>query len=68
MKWITITVIVCSDADNRLYPLTDEVPKPLLPVAARPLLLYQLEMLERAGFAGITSLPTLHNLKCVLLI
>jgi translation initiation factor eIF-2B subunit gamma len=37
-----------NDGDN-LYPLTELLPTALLPVANRPLLWYQLELLERAG-------------------
>jgi dTDP-glucose pyrophosphorylase len=37
-----------NDGDN-LYPLTEQTPLPLLPVANRPLISYQLELLERAG-------------------
>ena len=37
---------------TRLYPLTEDMPKALLPVANRPLLLYQLDVLERSGFTG----------------
>jgi len=55
-----------NDGDN-LYPLTDAQPLPLLPVANRPILSYQLEMLERAhGFTEVlivtyeSNLPQLH--------
>jgi len=36
-----------------MRPLTDEVPKPLLPVAGRALIDYHLENLARAGFVDI---------------
>ncbi len=43
-------VILAGGAGNRMYPLTEGIPKPLLPIATRPLLSYQLELLEKAGF------------------
>lgn len=49
-------VILAGGTGTALYPVTDTVPKPLLPVAGRPLLLYQLELLEHAGFAGMREL------------
>lgn len=43
----------CSDGEN-LYPLTEEMPSVLLPVANRHLLSFQLELLERAaGFKQV---------------
>lgn len=43
---------------NRLYPLTEKHPKCLLPVGNRPLITYQLDMLERAGFKECIVLVT----------
>lgn len=42
-------------AGHRLYPLTEseELPKCMLPVANRPLISYQLELLERGGFTEV---------------
>lgn len=37
-----------------MRPLTDRTPKPLLPVAGKPLLQYHLEALNRAGFTELT--------------
>lgn len=37
-----------------MRPLTDRTPKPLLPVAGKPLLQYHLEALARAGFTELT--------------
>ena len=43
----------CSDGEN-LYPLTEQMPSVLLPVANRHLLSFQLELLERAaGFKQV---------------
>jgi len=45
-------VILSGGPGSRMYPLTTEIAKPLLPIANRPMISYQLELLERAGFAG----------------
>ena len=39
--------------DGRMYPLTEDCPKCLLPVANRKLLSYQLDMLNKSGALGI---------------
>jgi translation initiation factor eIF-2B subunit gamma len=46
-------VIIVSCEDNRLSPLTDTVPKCLLPLANRCLLFYQLEVLEKSGATDV---------------
>ena len=59
-------IILAGGAGNRLYPLSEGVPKPLLPIANRPLLCYQLELLERSGkFAGGCTMRAIC--LCVLL-
>jgi mannose-1-phosphate guanylyltransferase len=45
---------------TRLRPLTDTVPKCLVPIAGRPLLSYWFSLLERDGFAEV--LVNLHHL------
>lgn len=45
-------IILAGGKGNRMYPLTEDIPKFLLPVANRPLISYQLELLERVGFSG----------------
>ncbi|KAG5182371.1 eukaryotic translation initiation factor 2B gamma subunit [Tribonema minus] len=42
-------ILACGDG-ARLYPLTEECPLSLLPVLNRPILQYQLDLLEEAGF------------------
>ncbi|KAL6072983.1 Translation initiation factor eIF-2B subunit gamma [Balamuthia mandrillaris] len=45
-------VILAGGPGSRMYPLTTEMPKPLLPIANRPMISYQLELLERVGFTA----------------
>mmetsp|Transcript_27875 Transcript_27875/g.28142 ORF Transcript_27875/g.28142 Transcript_27875/m.28142 type:complete len:501 (+) Transcript_27875:156-1658(+) len=42
-------IIIVEYDDGRMFPLTEDVPKCLLPVSNRPLLSYQLDILERSG-------------------
>eukprot|EP00981_Chlorochromonas_danica_P005946 scaffold1243_cov173-Ochromonas_danica.AAC.7 len=44
-------VIIVEYDDGRLFPLTESIPKCLLPVANRPLLAYQLDMLLKSNIA-----------------
>jgi MurNAc alpha-1-phosphate uridylyltransferase len=46
-------MILAAGRGNRLQPLTNNCPKPLLPVAGRPLIAYQIEALAAAGFTEI---------------
>jgi MurNAc alpha-1-phosphate uridylyltransferase len=46
-------MILAAGRGERLRPLTDHTPKPLLPAGGRPLLEHMLEALVRAGFADI---------------
>ncbi|GMF52247.1 unnamed protein product [Phytophthora fragariaefolia] len=54
-------VILAGGRGIRLYPLTEETPKALLPANGRPLLWYQLQLLEASGFteALVLSVPEL---------
>lgn len=54
-------VIMAGGFGNRLRPLTQETPKPMLPVAGKPLME---RMLEQMGSSGIRSVSiTTHYLK-----
>jgi len=46
-------LVLAAGRGERMRPLTDTVPKPLLPVAGRPLIAYHLEALARAGLRDI---------------
>jgi translation initiation factor eIF-2B subunit gamma len=46
-------VLLAGGPGSRMSPLSTEIPKPLLPIANRPMISYQLEFLERAGFSEV---------------
>lgn len=46
-------MILAAGRGERMRPLTDRCPKPLLPVADKPLIVYHLERLSGAGFREI---------------
>ncbi|EOD39568.1 hypothetical protein EMIHUDRAFT_97762 [Emiliania huxleyi CCMP1516] len=49
---LTAVVLANGNDGDNLYPLTEDMPLAALPVGNRPLLSYQLEMLQRAGSFG----------------
>ncbi len=65
-------VIVVDYDDGRMFPLTESIPKCLLPIANRKLLAYQLDMLSKSNVIGKiillsiipSSLIPLRNLHC----
>ena len=50
-----IAVILCAGFATRMYPLTENFPKPLLPVAGRPVLDYLMDQI-----AGLPHLQAIH--------
>ena len=46
-------MLLAAGRGERMRPLTDHCPKPLLPVAGKPLVAWQLERLAAAGFRDI---------------
>jgi NDP-sugar pyrophosphorylase family protein len=52
--------VLAAGRGERLRPLTEELPKPLVPVAGRPLVAWTLERLARAGVEGAAL--NLHHL------
>lgn len=47
-------LILAGGKGTRLRPLTVHTPKPIVPICNRPFLLYQIDMLRRAGITDIT--------------
>src|SRR3712207_445756 len=47
-------LILAGGKGTRLRPLTVYTPKPVVPICNRPFLLYQIDMLRRAGVRDIT--------------
>lgn len=45
-------VILAGGRGSRMYPLTEECPKALLPVCNMPLIYYPIQLLEKHGFQG----------------
>jgi len=46
-------IVLAAGRGERMRPLTDQLPKPLLPVAGKPLIGYHLEALARAGVRDV---------------
>jgi MurNAc alpha-1-phosphate uridylyltransferase len=53
MTFRLTAMILAAGRGERMRPLTDEVPKPLLPVAGRPLIVHLIESLARAGVTEV---------------
>jgi hypothetical protein len=49
-------LLLCGGRGNRLFPLTPSLPRPLLPVASRPLIAFQLDLLEASGFTEVHAI------------
>ncbi len=46
-------MVLAAGFGNRLRPLTNHTPKPLLPIAGKPLIIHHLEKLAGAGFTDV---------------
>ena len=53
MKAVTKAMILAAGRGERLRPLTDVTPKPLLEVRGKPLIVYHIEALASAGFTDV---------------
>lgn len=51
-------VILAGGRGSRMYPLTEECPKALLPVGNMPLIWYPVQLLEKNGFKGWFNLSS----------
>jgi MurNAc alpha-1-phosphate uridylyltransferase len=46
-------IVLAAGKGERMRPITDRIPKPLVPVAGKPLIAYHLEALARAGVRDV---------------
>ena len=46
-------MVLAAGRGERMRPITDRIPKPLVPVAGKPLIVYHLEALVRAGIRDV---------------
>ncbi|OQS01597.1 translation initiation factor eIF-2B subunit gamma [Achlya hypogyna] len=58
-------VILAGGSGVRLYPLTEVTPKPLLEVNGKPLIYYQLALLENSGFSDVLLVTAKEMLEPV---
>lgn len=57
-------MILAAGFGTRLKPLTDVTPKPLLPVAGTPMIVWNLRLLKRHGFREVVI--NLHHLGALI--
>ncbi len=46
-------ILIATGEENKLQPLTADMPSPMLPIVDRPVIVYAIELLARAGFREI---------------
>lgn len=63
--WVSQAVILCGGRGERLRPLTDEMPKPMVLVSGRPFLQYLLEQLAENGINRFVLLTGYFGEKIV---
>ena len=56
-------LVLCAGKGTRLRPLTDSIPKPLVPVANRPILFYILDQIKNIGITEIGIVVSPENKK-----
>ena len=49
-------LIIAGGKGERLRPVTDSIPKPMIPVAGKPILEHQINWLKHAGVTDIVLL------------
>jgi|SRR5579885_576734 len=60
LRFVMKAMVLAAGLGTRLRPLTDRLPKPLLPVAGRPLIVWTLLLLRRHGIREVVV--NLHHL------
>jgi glucose-1-phosphate thymidylyltransferase len=60
-----IGVILAAGKGSRMYPFSERLPKPLLPVLNRPLLTYQLEAMVRLGIKRVIIVVGYYGFEIV---
>ena len=58
-------VLLVGGTGHGLFPLTDSIAKPMLHVGNRPLVSFQLEFLEAAGFEGESRRVCVAYAPCI---
>lgn len=53
--------ILCGGRGERLKPITDNIPKPMVPVAGKPILEYQMDLLRNHGIRDVVLLVGWHG-------
>ncbi|HUT53441.1 MAG TPA: sugar phosphate nucleotidyltransferase [bacterium] len=60
-----IGVILAAGKGSRMYPFSERLPKPLLPILNRPLLAYQLEEMARLGIKRVIIVVGYYGFEIV---